>query len=146
MRRWFGVGIVLLILASLSPDGAAAQGTTKRDPGARVRRGNYPNPFNPVTKIPFELFEEDFPNGKPAVVSIRIYNVLMQPVAVPTAMDHPQGNGALVENLKYTDAGLKEAFWDGTDRTRKKVASGVYLYIVTVNGQKSPPKKMIITK
>jgi hypothetical protein len=146
MRRWFGVGIVLLILASLSPDGAAAQGTTKRDPGSRVRRGNYPNPFNPVTKIPFELYEEDFPNGKPAVVSITIYNMLAQPVAVPTAMDHPQGNAALVENLMYTEPGLKETFWDGTDRTKRKVASGVYYYIVVVNGVRSPPKRMVVTK
>ena len=144
MRRVFGVGVVLLLLMILSPNGVFAQQPTKGR-GFQLR-GNYPNPFNPVTTISFELDEALFATGKPAVVSVRIYNVLQQLVAIPTAMNHPQGNGILVDNLSYTEPGLKQAFWDGTDRTGRKVASGIYYYILVVNGEKTPPRKMVVTK
>ena len=145
MRRVLGVGVVLLLLLSLSPDRGFAQEPPSKSRGFQLK-GNYPNPFNPTTTISFELNEDLVANGKPAVVSVRIYNVLQQLVAIPTAMNHPQGNGVLVENLSYSDAGLKLAFWDGTDRTGRKVASGIYYYVLVVNGEKAPARRMVVTK
>lgn len=144
MRRTLGVGIVLLLLLSLSPDGLFAQATS----GGRSSRlkGNYPNPFNPTTTIPFTLLDEDLRDGKPAKVTIRIYNLLSQLVAIPRALQHPAGNGVLVDNLMYTEPGEKLAFWDGTDSTGRKVASGIYYVVLIVNGEREPPKKMVVNK
>ncbi|MEX2283155.1 MAG: hypothetical protein WEE89_11795 [Gemmatimonadota bacterium] len=139
MRRAFGVGVVLLLLGVLSPDGLFAQ----NPPRSRMR-GNYPNPFNPTTTIQFELFEEDF-RGKPGKVTIFILNQLQQLVAIPTALEsHP--NGTKVENLTYPGPGVYEAYWDGTDRRGRKVASGVYFQFMVVNGERQPPKRMVVTK
>jgi hypothetical protein len=85
-----------------------------------------------------------FEQNKPVVVSIRIFNVLQQLVAVPKAMNHPLGDVA-VENLQYEGPGVKEAFWDGTDRNGRKVASGIYYYQLVVNGERTV-RKMVVTK
>ncbi len=140
MRRAFGVGVVLLLLGVLSPDGLFAQGP----PRSRMK-GNYPNPFNPTTTIQIELFEEDFKSGKPGKVSILILNQLQQPVAIPIALEsHP--NGTKVDNLIYPGPGSYEAYWDGTDRRGRKVASGVYFLFMVVNGERQPLKRMIVNK
>src|SRR5687768_1009057 len=140
MRRVFGVGVVLLLLGVLSPDGLLAQNA----PRSRVK-GNYPNPFNPTTTIQFELFEEDFRGGKPGKVSIYILNQLQMLVAVPTALKS-HSLGTPVDNLTYPGPGDYEAYWDGTDKRGKKVASGVYFLLVVVNGERQPPKRMVVTK
>lgn len=148
MRRFLSVGVALLLLIGSVPDGAVGQtqkGSADRKSGFQLK-GNYPNPFNPTTTIAFELNEELFQGGKPVVVSIRILNMLQQLVAVPTAMNHPSGNGVLVNNLAYTEPGEKEAFWDGTDRTGRKVASGIYYYQLVVNGKAAPVMRMVVTK
>jgi flagellar hook assembly protein FlgD len=72
--------------------------------------------------------------------------VLQQLVAIPTALNHPEGNGVRVENLRYTAPGLHVAFWDGTDRDGRKVGSAVYFVQLEVNGRAAPPKRMVVTK
>jgi len=66
-----------------------------------------PNPFNPVTTIPFKL-----PIDERAL--IRVYTI----------------DGKLVRTLVDGNlpAGEHTAVWDGTDRAGRPVASGVYLY------------------
>ena len=140
MRRVLGVGIVLLLL--FSPQLLSAQGRQER----RSRMGNYPNPFNPATTITFPLLESDFPGGRPAKVTIRILNVLQQEVAIPLAMDNPAGNGPLRDML-FTQPGQYRAFWDGTDRTGRKVASGIYYAVLVVNGEREDaPRKLVVNK
>lgn len=144
MRRVLSVGVVLLALGLL-PSTLYGQSS---EPGRRPRvqlRQNYPNPFNPETWIPFTLFPETFENGE-VVVTIRIYNALQQLVAVPKALNHPQGEGVLVERLEYTAPGEYVAYWDGTDKTGRKVASGVYYMRLEVNGERAPPRKMVVGK
>jgi hypothetical protein len=144
MRRTLGVGIVLLLFGLLNPDTALAQGTQERSSRSK---GNYPNPFNPETRIPFSLFDEDFRDGKPAIVTIRIFNIMQQLVAIPKAESHPNGGAPLVNRLAYFPPARDwVAFWDGTDRAGNKVASGTYFYIVEVNGVRAPPKPMVVTK
>ena len=94
---------------------------------------NYPNPFNPETRIPFDLLEGLFSDGGTAVVSVRIYNVLQQFVAIPTALSHPNGEAPLVD-LEYATPGRYEAYWDGLDQSGREVASGIYFVQLTVNG------------
>jgi hypothetical protein len=140
MRRVLGVGVVLLLL--LSPQFLSAQGAGKE---RRSRMGNYPNPFNPTTTITFPLVESDFRGGRPAKVTILILNVLQQEVAVPLAMDNPAGNGPM-RDMIFTQPGNYRAFWDGTDRTGRKVASGIYYAVLVVNGERDVPRRLVVTK
>ena len=66
---------------------------------------------------------------------MRIYNVLLQYVASPTAVNHQEGEGTHVIDLEYHFPGRHEVYWDGRDRSGAPVASGVYILEVTVNGR-----------
>jgi hypothetical protein len=107
---------------------------------------NFPNPFNPATTIPFSLSGDLFTNGHRPKVSLKIYNVLAQLVAVPIL----QGDGRALDDLGLTcpDAGgcTYFAYWDGNvPRTGQQAASGVYLYQLIVDGNRYT-KKMVIMK
>ncbi len=101
---------------------------------------NYPNPFNPATTIPFILHEGLFTAGLPVQVSMRIFNVLTEPVASPIALGHSSGEGVELIELEYTQPGTYEAFWDGTNQSGREVASGIYFVQLKVNGL--PPKQV----
>ena len=105
---------------------------------------NYPNPFNPETTIPFVLGEELFAAGGRVEVSMRIFNLLGQPVASPVALRHPAG-AVEMQGLEYTQPGRYEGYWDGTDQSGRQVASGIYFIQLTVNGQ-SVSRRMLIQK
>ena len=107
---------------------------------------NYPNPFNPATTIPFTLSADLFANGHRPVVSLKIYNVLAQLVAIPIL----QGSGEQLDNLQLGCSSSAEcpfsAYWDGNVRsTGQQAASGVYIYQLVVDGRRFT-KKMIIMK
>jgi ABC-type dipeptide/oligopeptide/nickel transport system permease subunit len=143
MRRVLGVCIVLLLAVLLVPSGLSAQQAGSE----RANRlgQNYPNPFNPTTFVPFTIVDEDLVGGRPAVVSIYIKDILGRLVANPAAMHHPNGD-VVVENLEYTMAGPKLAYWDGTDKFGRKVASGTYLLELVVNGERVQVRKIVVNK
>lgn len=144
MRRFHSLYVVLL--AALIPAGTQAQEAPNQRDGAGFElEQNYPNPFNPETKIPFVLGEDLFDGGGPAVVTIRILNMLQQSVATPTALNHSVGEGVPVENLEYSLPGRQEAFWDGKDHRGAQVASGVYFIQLVVNGR-SLVRRMFVSK
>jgi hypothetical protein len=129
---------MLSVLFALSPGISAQVLPGDPAPAGEPERGftlgqNYPNPFNPETRIPFDLNEILFTDGGTAVVSVRIYNVLQQFIASPTALSHPSGQAPLVD-LEYTTAGRYEAYWNGLDQSGREVASGIYFVQLTVNG------------
>ena len=70
--------------------------------------GCFPNPFNPMTKIRFEL-------GHSTVVDLRIYDLQGRLVRVLVA------NELLLP-------GRYESEWNGRDERGAKAATGVYLY------------------
>lgn len=148
MRRTIGVLSVLLSLfcaaESVSAQEIPRAGQSGQANGFQLDQ-NYPNPFNPETTIPFNLGEDLFVDGRPAVVSVRIFNILSQLVANPVALGHPSGTGVAVDQLEYTQPGRYEAFWDGTDQMGRQVASGIYLMQLTVNGR-SATRKMYVMK
>jgi hypothetical protein len=148
MRRIVGVLSVLLFLCSAHAVSAqdAGRGSQGGQGNGIQLEQNYPNPFNPETTIPFNLGEDVFVDGRPAVVTIRIFNILAQPVAYPVALRHPSGEGVPVDQLEYTQPGRYEAYWDGTDQLGRQVASGIYLMQLTVNGFKPLTKKMYVMK
>lgn len=143
------LGVVLSVLLLMFGVQALSAQQTGGPPSGQANgfqlEQNYPNPFNPETKIPFVLPEEIFVDGRPAVVSLRILNLLQQMVAVPVALGHPSGEGVQVQQLEYFQAGRYEAFWDGTDFSGRQVASGIYFMQLTVNGV-SKTRKMYVLK
>lgn len=149
MRRRMCVGPILLVLFALVYVPAAAQvgggrGASGQEAGFRLEQ-NYPNPFNPETRIPFVLDQGAILDGRPAVVTLRVYNVLLQHVATPTALAHPQGEGVPVQDLDYPFPGRHEAYWDGRDFQGNQVASGIYVLQLVVNGRESI-RKMYVAK
>ena len=137
MRRTLSVFLLSLLFglapgisAQVSPGDPALAGEPER--GFTLAQ-NYPNPFNPETRIPFDLLEVLFTDGATVVVSVRIYNVLQQFVASPTALSHPSGQAPLVD-LEYITPGRYEAYWNGLDQSGREVASGIYFVQLTVNG------------
>ena len=134
--------ILMLGLVIAAPSGAQAKPGSEGRP-AQLER-NYPNPFNPETTIPFVLSTELWDVEKP-VVSLRIYNVLAQLVAIPIL----QGSGDVLENveLDWNGTGRFVAYWDGKVLgTGREAASGVYVYQLIVNGRAVGSMKMTIIK
>ena len=87
-------------------------------------RDNYPNPFNPVTRIPYILPEK-------RTIFLAIYDVLGREIKV------------LDEGEKF--AGEYEVCWDGKDHRGHPVANGIYFCRLIVGGF-SLTKKLILTR
>ncbi len=75
---------------------------------------NSPNPFNPTTRISYEIPEAGH-------VTLKIFNAVGQHVAT------------LVND--YQEAGAKEITWNGKDDSGNEVASGLYLYRLQAGDQ-----------
>jgi len=89
---------------------------------------NHPNPFNPETRIQFQLPE-------PADVELAIYNI----------------QGQLVRTLVNGNyiAGFHNVTWNATDLNGQPVAGGVYIYKLQATGETKSTgftKKMILMK
>ncbi len=83
--------------------------------------GNYPNPFNPVTVIPFNLAE-------PSRISLTIYNALGQQVARP------------VSETQYRAGSHSVSF------NARNLSSGFYFYRLEDDSGWSQTRKMILVK
>jgi hypothetical protein len=143
MKRYaWAVGVALgLVAAGVSPVGAQVQ-----SPAPVELKQNYPNPFNPATTIPFYMGGDLFSSGHRPKVSLKIYNVLAQLVAVPIL----QGTGEALDNLELAcgnSVGCDfNAYWDGKVlNTDREAASGIYIYQLIVDGRRYT-KKMIVMK
>jgi len=87
-------------------------------------KANYPNPFNPSTKITF---------GLPGIRNVKlvIYDIIGRRVAV------------LLD--KQMSGGYHTVNWDGQNDLGRKVASGLYIYQVSTE-QKVLSRKMVLVK
>jgi flagellar hook assembly protein FlgD len=85
---------------------------------------NYPNRFNPVTKIKYQLPQR-------TEVKLVVYNILGQPVRTLV-------NGVL-------NAGYYEVEWNGRNDAGAPLASGVYIYRFEAEGFQKV-QKMILLK
>ncbi|MFL3013624.1 MAG: T9SS type A sorting domain-containing protein [Candidatus Neomarinimicrobiota bacterium] len=83
---------------------------------------NHPNPFNPTTKIRYQL-------AKNSHVKISIYNMM----------------GKLVKILadEVQSSGFRSIQWNGKNSNNDKVSSGVYFYSIQ-SGEFQATKKMIL--
>jgi hypothetical protein len=150
--RWAALAMVLA-LGALVPRQASAQGAgAPVMPGKRgtglVLGQNYPNPFGPETRIPFTVGDSTCSDPtRQYKVSLRIYNLLAQQVAVPVLQNGTisLAGGQPLEGVQLT-CGTYTAYWNGSSLADKRtVPSGLYLYRLEVDGQ-TDVKKMILLK
>lgn len=100
-------------------------GTNSSDKPIRFElKQNFPNPFNPVTNISFEISQSQN-------VRLRIFDITGQTIKM------------LVNDFK--DAGTHEIVWDGTNDSGIKQPTGIYFYELLTNEQNST-KKMLLLK
>jgi hypothetical protein len=86
---------------------------------------NFPNPFNPVTSITFDVAE--FSQIKLSIIDF---------------------NGRLVSVLENDkmNPGQYQSLWDGNDSYGNKVSSGIYLALFESNGMLIHARKLILLK
>ena len=85
---------------------------------------NYPNPFNPVTVIPFSIPE-------PSIVIINIYDI----------------RGREIDQIanEYLGSGFYTRGWNGRDHQGRPVSTGVYYYGLETGSFRNF-KKMVLIK
>ena len=85
---------------------------------------NFPNPFNPITTLKYELPEDSF-------VDVTVYDLL----------------GNVVKNLINGDqsSGYKSIQWNATNNQGEPISAGVYLYKIQASDYVDT-KKMILLK
>ena len=93
-------------------------------PGLFALHPAYPNPFNPITTLRYDLPE-------PAFVTLTIFDMMGREIS------------QLVN--KNQEAGFKSVVWNGTDSLGKSVSAGVYLYQIQT-GEFVQTKKMLLLK
>ena len=94
------------------------------NPKIFLLHSGYPNPFNPIITLCYDLPEQSF-------VTLTIYNLM----------------GRKVTQLVNTtqEAGFRSVQWDATDMDGKPVSAGVYLYQIR-SGEFVQTKKMVLLK
>ena len=85
---------------------------------------NYPNPFNPITTLRYDLPEN-------SEVNITIYDIMGREVR------------SLVNQTQ--DAGFKSVVWNATNDLGQPVSAGMYLYRISA-GDFVQVKKMVLLK
>jgi hypothetical protein len=108
----------LLPVVTAVDEGPAAQ------PTQLTLHGNFPNPFNPKTRIAFDL-------PAASAVSLAVYDV----------------NGRLLCQLVdgRLEAGRHEVVWDGKSAGGHDLASGLYFYRLEA-GAETLTRKMLMLK
>ena len=152
--RWAAL-VLVLALGALVPRHASAQGSSLPAPGssrARLYLGppNYPNPLTPETRIPFTVGDSACTDPtRKYKVSLRIYNVLAQLVAVPVLQNGTitLSGGQPLEGVQLT-CGRYVAYWNGASAIDKQRPnpSGFYLYRLEVDDQADVRKMVIQSK
>jgi hypothetical protein len=84
---------------------------------------NFPNPFNPSTKIAFDL-------PKASHVKLVIYDIVGREVAQVADADYP--------------AGYTELTWNGINKNGVTVSSGVYFYRISTDKWNNVKKMMLL--
>jgi subtilisin-like proprotein convertase family protein len=106
-------------VVAIDDDGSQGNGV----PRVFAAYDNYPNPFNPMTTIKFDIPAA----GK---VDLRVYDVA----------------GRLVRTLVNAElpAAQHSVVWDGTDNTGRRQASGVYYYRLVTDDRVATRKMMLV--
>ena len=154
-HRWARPALGLVACVLFAPRASS------QAPGQRVgeghRRGvlhqNQPNPFSRQTTIPFTIGDGACVPGTHHVVTLRIYNILSQVVAVATLADSTstdQSTAAMpprmLSNLTLA-CGSYLARWDGKHSPdNRDAAPGVYMYQLLIDGHPAGMRKLLLKR
>ncbi len=119
--QYSGWNIDDLEIWGLVTGATSASGET---PGYRLELGNYPNPFNPLTRVAFTL-------ERGGATTVQVFDV----------------QGRLVRTLLSEElaAGPHSVIWDGLDTSGRRAGSGVY-FARLVSGDQLTQHKMVLLK
>ena len=87
--------------------------------------GNYPNPFNPDTKIEYNVEASGH-------VTLKIYDIMGRLVKT------------LVDEHKESGRPSYQVVWDGKDKQGHQVSAGLYLYTLKSNGRVDYAKMVLM--
>ncbi len=119
-------------IASAVDDAIAELSTSAVGDGPRVQHQllpGYPNPFNPLTSIPFELAEGQ------GSVAVKLDILDVRGRLVRTLVDGHRAGGQ--RHL---------ASWDGTNESGRKVPSGTYMSRLSVKGMQPQARLLTLVK
>jgi hypothetical protein len=155
VHRWAApaLGIVACMLIAST---ATSQVTDQR-PERSHRRGllaqNQPNPFSSQTTIPFNVGDPDCAAGtQQHVVTLRIYNILSQIVAVAALADSASSDQSTAASARALSnlslaCGAYVARWDGKHAPDgRDAAPGVYMYQLVIDGHPAGMRKMLLKR
>jgi hypothetical protein len=137
--RWLALAVVLTLVLMPRAGFAQSAGPPQKEKSAVALRQNYPNPFNPETWGVFEV--KGIPacpdGGKQHRVTLKIYNILMQLVAVPVLQG---GTGSVAGGQALNNVSLPCGqytwYWNGNYPGGQEASSGVYILIADVDGSR----------
>lgn len=112
-------------------DSGAIVGVTENKPGAVIQKSallpNYPNPFNAMTRIRYQIANEN-----PVHVELIIFDLLGRQVKKLVNTNRPSG--------EY------QVSWDATNNLNQEVGSGMYFYQLRVDGKRVQTQKLILLR
>lgn len=117
-------GLFLFSVEDFAGVPTAVDDPTPRQPSAARILGNYPNPFNPVTTIAYEI-------DRGAEITLTIHDAT--------------GSVLRVLSRGHEAAGRHEVRWDGVDARGGRVASGVY-FVRLVAGGTTDTGRLVLLK
>ena len=139
--------LLLLLVGAMAAGNASAQAPRGRTPIASTRGFDFDregvSPVRPQMYIPFYLEENLFEGTDSVAVSMRIYNVLNNVVAIPILRDPMDGRQARTIDFIYYTPGKKVAYWDGKDLAGRTVTSGIFYCKLTVGGESTVVKLVV---
>ncbi len=89
---------------------------------------NYPNPFNPITKISFNFTTEITESTELVIYNLKGQKVKSFPI------------------YQSTNSPVYQVIWNGTDENNQPVSSGIYFYNLVVNGNSVTSRKCMLLK
>jgi len=154
--RWAlaALGIVACMLNASTATGQVPDQRAERGHRRGVLAQNDPNPFSSQTTIPFTVGEPDCASGsRQHTVTLRIYNILSQIVAVATLVDSTSSDQSTaaappraLSNLSLA-CGSYVARWDGKHSPDSRdAAPGVYMYQLLIDGHPAGMRKMLLKR
>jgi hypothetical protein len=104
----------------------------------------FPNPFAGETRISYRLGDGLFEAEQEVRVTLRVFNILHQLVAVPVALDEDGRPGERIEEMSFRRPGLYQAHWDERDLEGRTVTAGPYFVELSVGARSRVRKIMLV--